>query len=267
MFLTLFTKTQLNTRSLLIAVLSGVFWVLIAPSTPFVCTAVFAQNTLDKHTVRSGDTLYGIAIKYQLTVAELKKLNQLKGNTINPGQVLVIRSSTTNEVISSDEELTPQGRFLAHKMTSQESLADILAMYQMTEKAFLYLNPGIVKEALIRGSIINVLAPPDTLYADPYLVERKADSTLTNLAVYKYTADQQGSVLSSGHLYNPNSLTVAYDLAPLGSLLRLRNKQNGIEVTALVNDRMNGLGIRLSEAVFSTLYLTNEAEVAIIQND
>jgi rare lipoprotein A (peptidoglycan hydrolase) len=60
---------------------------------------------------------------------------------------------------------------------------------------------------------------------------------------------------------------VAYDQVPLGSILRLRNKRNGIEVSVLVNDRMNGLGIRLSDAVFSTLYLTNESEIAIIENE
>jgi|AntAceMinimDraft_1070359.scaffolds.fasta_scaffold02075_4 LysM repeat protein len=226
-----------------------------------------AQSTLDKHTVKSGDTLYGIAIKYKLTVSELKNLNELRTNTINPGQVLIIRSSTTSEVISSDEDLTPQGRFIAHKMVGGESYKDLLEVYQMTDKGFLLLNPGIVKEALIRGSIVNVLAPPDTLFPDPYIVERKADSTLKKIPFFRYQPDQKGSVLRSGQLYNPQSLTVAFDQIPLGSLIRLRNKENGIELTALVNDRMNGLGIRLSDAVFSTLYLTKDAEIAVVEND
>lgn len=43
------------------------------------------------HTVRSGDTLSGIASKYRCTVPEIKKWNNLKSNTIRPGQKLKIR--------------------------------------------------------------------------------------------------------------------------------------------------------------------------------
>jgi LysM repeat protein len=264
--LNLYQKLLQNSFSITSIIILSLF-VVIPLSTCISPQTLLAQSTLDKHQVKSGDTLYGIARKYKLTVSELKSLNNLRSNTINPGQVLIIRSSASAEIISSDEELTPQGRFLSHKMVGGESLEDVLNTYQMTEKGFLLLNPGIVKEALIRGSVVNVLAPPDTLYADPYIVERKADSTLKSLPIFRYEADQKGAVLRSGHLYNPASLTVAYDQVPLGSILRLRNKRNGIEVSVLVNDRMNGLGIRLSDAVFSTLYLTNESEIAIIENE
>ncbi|MGM0636157.1 MAG: glucosaminidase domain-containing protein [Bacteroidota bacterium] len=41
--------------------------------------------------VQHGDTLYRIASKFNLTVDELKKLNDLKDNTINIGQVLKLK--------------------------------------------------------------------------------------------------------------------------------------------------------------------------------
>lgn len=42
------------------------------------------------HTVQKGDTLYSISTMYGFTVEQLKNLNELKGNTILPGQQLII---------------------------------------------------------------------------------------------------------------------------------------------------------------------------------
>lgn len=48
------------------------------------------------YTVKAGDTLYGISRKYNLTVDELKKLNNLTNNTLSIGQKLKISSSETD---------------------------------------------------------------------------------------------------------------------------------------------------------------------------
>ena len=44
-----------------------------------------------KYKVKKGDTLYSIARKYNTTVDSIKKLNNLKGNLINIGQILNIK--------------------------------------------------------------------------------------------------------------------------------------------------------------------------------
>lgn len=49
----------------------------------------------DTYTVKSGDTLYGIANRYGLTVDELKRLNNLTNNNLSIGQVLKVSGSTT----------------------------------------------------------------------------------------------------------------------------------------------------------------------------
>jgi membrane-bound lytic murein transglycosylase D len=46
-----------------------------------------------RHKVRSGESLWTIARKYKVTVAELKRWNRIKKNTLQPGQTLVIRKS------------------------------------------------------------------------------------------------------------------------------------------------------------------------------
>ena len=54
----------------------------------------FAENTahvVNIHTVKKGETLYGIARMYNLTVEELKTNNGLKDNTISVGQELNVK--------------------------------------------------------------------------------------------------------------------------------------------------------------------------------
>jgi membrane-bound lytic murein transglycosylase D len=43
------------------------------------------------HKVRAGDTLYGIAKRYKVTVSELKQWNSIRGNIIKAGQVLIVQ--------------------------------------------------------------------------------------------------------------------------------------------------------------------------------
>lgn len=54
--------------------------------------------TSDTYTVKSGDTLYGIAKKYGTSVDNIKSLNNLVSDALSIGQVLKIPSSGTNEV-------------------------------------------------------------------------------------------------------------------------------------------------------------------------
>lgn len=53
--------------------------------------AEYDYSTATYHKVRSGDTLSGIAQKYHVSVASLKRLNKLSGTTIRIGQRLRVR--------------------------------------------------------------------------------------------------------------------------------------------------------------------------------
>jgi stage II sporulation protein D len=49
-----------------------------------------SANGTGSYVVQSGDTLYGISRKFNISVDELKALNSLESNTIRPGQVLML---------------------------------------------------------------------------------------------------------------------------------------------------------------------------------
>jgi LysM repeat protein len=49
------------------------------------------SDRFQKHVVNQGETLYGLSKKYNLTTLQLKRLNSLESNTIEIGQVLLIK--------------------------------------------------------------------------------------------------------------------------------------------------------------------------------
>ena len=66
-----------------------------------------ASIDTNTYTVKSGDTLYGIASKYNTTVDEIKSLNNLTSNTLSIGQVLKVpsQSSTNTYIVKSGDTL------------------------------------------------------------------------------------------------------------------------------------------------------------------
>ena len=66
-----------------------------------------ASIDTNTYTVKSGDTLYGIASKYNTTVDEIKSLNNLTSNTLSIGQVLKVpsQSSTNTYIVKSVDTL------------------------------------------------------------------------------------------------------------------------------------------------------------------
>ena len=54
------------------------------------------NNNGSTYTVKSGDSLWSIARKYDTTVSELQNLNNLTSTTLQVGQVLQLPSTTTS---------------------------------------------------------------------------------------------------------------------------------------------------------------------------
>lgn len=68
-----------------------------------------------EHTVGSGETLWGIASTYGVTVTALREWNQLGGSVIQPGQVLMVRGAEAESV--------------SYRVKSGDTLSQIAARY------------------------------------------------------------------------------------------------------------------------------------------
>lgn len=57
---------------------------------PSMNTIYLLLGSMDRYTTKKGDTLYSIAARHYTTVAELKELNGLKNDIVNPGKRLYV---------------------------------------------------------------------------------------------------------------------------------------------------------------------------------
>ncbi len=84
------------------------------------------SGTLVKHTVRSGETLGGIAEKYHVTAANIRSWNNLRGSTIYAGKTLKIYTKVTSVTAAqTTPATTTSGSFEYYTVKKGDTLWDI----------------------------------------------------------------------------------------------------------------------------------------------
>ncbi|MBQ7105161.1 MAG: LysM peptidoglycan-binding domain-containing protein [Bacilli bacterium] len=96
------------------------------------------------YTVISGDSLYAIARKYNTTVDEIKRLNNLTSNNLSIGQVLKIPSSNNNNINS-----------ITYTVISGDSLYAIARKYNTTVDEIKRLN-NLTGNNLSIGQVLKI---------------------------------------------------------------------------------------------------------------
>lgn len=149
-------------------------------------------TTGDNYTVKSGDTLYGIAKKFNLTVDQLKAINNLTTNNLSIGQVLKLTTSDSGEESEN-----------YYIVKSGDSLYKIANMFNTTVNELKSLNNltsnllSIGQKLIIPGNQndneIYVVQKGDTLYgiARKYNTTVTAIQSLNNLATSSLSIGQQ----------------------------------------------------------------------------
>ena len=93
------------------------------------------SEKVDIHVVLPGETLFGIARKYRITVEELKELNGLNDYSIQTGQELIING---NAGPATEEKL--QEPVYTHEVKKGETLYSISRLYNTTVEELKKLN-------------------------------------------------------------------------------------------------------------------------------
>ena len=160
------------------------------------------------YTIKSGDTLYLLAKRYNTTVEAIKKLNPgINPNNLQIGQKICIPGSTT-PTPPPPPTRCPSGSF-AYTIKSGDTLYLLAIRYNTTVEAIMRLNPGIDPMNLQIGQVICIPSstpPPTRCPSGTFEYTIKAGDTLFELANRFNTTVQAIMAVNPG--IDPNNLRV-----------------------------------------------------------
>ena len=139
-------------------------------------SALLPEST---YIVKKGDSLYSIANKYNTTIDELKRINNLTSNILSIGQVLKLPSDKVSDV--EKEENT-----ISYTVQKGDSLYSIARKYSTTIDKIKDLN-NLTTNLLSIGQVL--LIPTDTNLETTYTVQ-KGDSLYSIAKKYDTTVDR-----------------------------------------------------------------------------
>lgn len=210
-----------------------------------------AQN--DIYVVRSGDNLTQIARRFDMSINEIKSLNNLQSDMLRVGQRLTVkRNQVPPSVAEGAENSTPQGRFATYRLQSGENTQTVLEKYKISRSELSALNPGLNINSLSGGQQITVLLPPTRNFANPYRKGANLED-LGTVPAFVYSDQDRAKPTTSGELYNPGQLTAAHSNIVLGSIIYVENASNKNGVFVKINDRLTGDGLKLSHKAHNML--------------
>ncbi len=150
-------------------------------------TATVAQSSGVKHTVEQGETLYGLAKRYSLSIDDLIAANPGSENGIKVGQVLTIpasasSSTSTQQAVASQQVQeaferstptpqvsVPQGSDpVFHTIQAGESIYSVAKQYNSSIEGIISANPGLKPVEYMPGAKVKVV-PNSAL---PFIYER-----------------------------------------------------------------------------------------------
>ena len=129
--------------------------------------------------VKSGDSLYSIAKKYNTTVDEIKKLNNLTSNSLSIGQILNIPLS---EVVLVNEYIVKSG----------DSLYSIANKYNTTVNELKSLN-NLSNNTLSIGQVLKLPKVDEIVTVNEYIV-KSGDSLYSIAKKYNTSVDELKSL-------------------------------------------------------------------------
>ena len=207
----------------------------------------------ETYTVRSGDTLYGIAQQHDMTITELRQINNLQDDMLRVGQRITVKKiQTAPSIAEGAENSTPQGKFATYRVQGNENSRTVLNKFNMTSAEFEALNPGMNANNISSGQQITVLLPPTRNFNNPYLPDANLED-LGTVPVMSYSESDKATPTTSGELYNPEQLSAAHSNMALGNIIFIENPSNGKGIFVRVNDRHSGEGLKLSQKAFDML--------------
>ena len=180
-------------------------------------TTTNTEASAASYTVKSGDTLSGIASQYNTTVNQIVSLNQLSNpNLIYVGQVLKLKNSQTTNSSSSSSSSTAATTAGTYTVKAGDTLSAIASRYSTSSSTLASLNSLSNPNLIYVGQVLKVSSNASTSSS----TSSSANSTVTTAASYTVKAGDTLSAIaakygttyqalaSANSISNPNDIYV-----------------------------------------------------------
>ncbi|WP_329903361.1 PBP1 and LysM peptidoglycan-binding domain-containing protein [Porphyromonas pogonae] len=200
----------------------------------------YAQNRtqIQEHIIKSEETIYSIAKKYNASTEKIYKLNPWAKDTIHPGKKLLV------PINSKEDSTALRTQPVNHVIKKGETLYAISKQYQVSEERIMIANPGISARTFPIGK--NIIIPANSTKAPT-----PQPTNSTNINTDKSDSDKVEKQVVNAALILPleKNNAVKYMEFYEGFLMGLNDlKKDGISVRlkvidastdATVNDAIN----------------------------
>ena len=185
------------------------------------------------YTVKSGDSVWSIAKKYDTTVDELKRINNLTSNTLSIGQILKLPS--TNQIDNQD--------YIIYTVKSGDNLYAIGREYGLTMDELMKYNN-------LNSTLLSI--------GQQLKIPKKQESTNQNTGNYiEYTVKKGDNLYAIGRQYGLsqdeimkyNNLTS--NLLSIGQILKIPITNNNLTYTVQSGDSLYSIARKFNTTVDS----------------
>ncbi len=191
------------------------------------------------YTIKAGDTLYLLAIRYNTTVNAILAINPgINPNNLQIGQVICIPGS-------APQPGCPTGSF-AYTIKAGDTLFNLARQYNTTVNAIIAINPGVDPNNLQIGQVICIpgsVSPTCPIGSFAYTI--RPGDTLYMLAIRYNTTVEAIMRLNPG--IDPNNLQVGQVICiPMGSPMP---ECNGVYYVVRAGDTLYSIALRYNVSV------------------
>jgi len=219
------------------------------------------------HKVTTKETLYSISRLYEVSVDDLKTWNNLKDNSLNVGQDLIIRKNGKTELAKVPEMKSVRG---VHTVAEKETLFSISKMYGATVEQLKTWN-NLTSDEVKPGQTIFVIQPMYGSQNTSPSAEVKQAVQMTKPANDDIKISE--SVIGSDEIHEKGAAELIegtdgnrkylaqHKTAKVGTIMKVRNETTNREVFVRVVGPLNAEGntvIKVSKSAFDRLGATDQ---------
>lgn len=230
-------------------------------------STVFSQEKYIQHSVAKGETISGIAQKYNIKSSEIYELNPDARNGIKYKTVLLLPSKTKGNSVSTSK-ITQHFPEKSHEVLAKETLYGISKQYNATIEDLYKINPNLEKEGLKIGVIIKI---PQTVSEDLVKTKESAKAIQDiNLDVAEKNITKEKITVSKkkeAKISFPNQ-KIEHEVLSKESYYSIAKKY-GISVADLqtANETLESKSLKVGQKIIVPVQSENKSVVVVKKNN